>query len=240
MTPARCRKVKGRGDEPQTEAPVNGGRNYNGPKVTVEFAALVKSGYMLEHPSISQYLSDNSGDNLRSADNQQERLVRIGWILGFVDGEGCFSIGFVRQPGRTDRQGYRTGYQVSHEFAVTQGARSVECLQELREFFGVGQVLVNQRWDNHTEHLYRYVVRRRTDLLETVIPFFQRFHLRSSKRHDFEKFVQCVNLVVAGRHLTRDGLIEIAEIAETMNRRKSRTELIGILRDHTPDTRDIG
>src|ERR1700730_13001236 len=202
-------------------------------------AALVKSGYMLEHPSISQYLRHNEGDNLWSADNQQERLVRIGWILGFVDGEGCFSIGFVHQPGRTDRQGYKTGYQVSHEFAVTQGAKSVDCLHELREFFGVGQVLINQRFDNHTEHLYRYVVRKRADLLETVIPFFQQYQLRSSKRDDFLKFAQCVQLVVQGRHLTRDGLIEIAQIAETMNRRKSRTELIGILRDHTPDARDI-
>jgi len=208
----------------------------NGPKVTSKIAALVKSGYMLEHPSISQYLRPNEGDNLWSADNQQERLVRIGWILGFVDGEGCFSIGFVHQPGRTDRQGYKTGYQVSHEFAVTQGAKSVDCLHELHEFFGVGQVLINQRFDNHTEHLYRYVVRKRTDLLETVIPFFQRFPLRTSKRDDFLKFVQCVNLIVEGRHFTRDGLIEIAQIAETMNRRKSRTELIGILRDHTPDT----
>src|SRR5215471_6935594 len=142
------------------------------------FAALVKSGYMLEHPSISQYFGPNQSDNLWSADNQQERLVRIGWILGFVDGEGCFSIGFVRQPGRTDRRGYKTGYQVSHEFAVTQGAKSIECLRELQEFFGVGQVLINQRYDNHTEHLYRYVVRRRTDLLDTVIPFFQQYPLR--------------------------------------------------------------
>jgi LAGLIDADG endonuclease len=37
----------------------------------------------------------------------------------------------------------------------------------------VGQVLINQRFDNHSEHLYRYVVGKRTDLLETVIPFFQ-------------------------------------------------------------------
>ncbi|MEA2617014.1 MAG: hypothetical protein QOE72_2797 [Chloroflexota bacterium] len=34
------------------------------------------------------------------ADNQQERLVRIGWVLGFVDGEGCFSLGLVRQASR--------------------------------------------------------------------------------------------------------------------------------------------
>ena len=35
--PARCWKVKGRGQaarpKPRAEAPVNGGRNYNGPKV---------------------------------------------------------------------------------------------------------------------------------------------------------------------------------------------------------------
>ena len=104
-----------------------------------------KSGYMLEHPSISQYLRYSEGDNLWSADNQQERLVRIGWILGFVDGEGCFSIGFVRQPVARIARATQTGYQVSHEFAVTQGARSVDCLHELREFFGVGQVLINQR-----------------------------------------------------------------------------------------------
>ena len=195
---------------------------------------------MLESPSISQYFGPNQSDNLRSADYQQERLVRIGWILGFVDGEGCFSIGFVRQPDRTGRRGYKTGYQVSHEFAVTQGAKSIECLRELQEFFGVGQVLINQRYDNHTEHLYRYVVRRRTDLLGTVIPFFQQYSLRSSKRDDFSKFAQVVMMIASGHHLTREGLIEIAQIAETMNRKKSRTELIGILRDYTPDARDIG
>jgi hypothetical protein len=31
-------------------------------------------------------------------------------------------------------------------------------------------------------------------------------------------------------------MIEIAGIAEQMNRRKSRADLIRILRDHTPDT----
>ena len=79
---------------------------------------------------------------MTSAGNQQERLVRIGWVVGFVEGEGCFSIGFVRQPDRETRRGYRTGYQVSHEFAVTQGARSVKALSELLQFFGVGQILI--------------------------------------------------------------------------------------------------
>ena len=99
-----------------------------------------------------------------SADNQQERLIRIGWVIGFVEGEGCFSIGFVKQPDRTSRKGYRTGYQVSHEFAVTQGARSIKALADLLQFFGVGQILINKRYDSHKEDLFRYVVRRREDL----------------------------------------------------------------------------
>jgi len=82
-------------------------------------------------------------DNPNGAENQQERLRQQGWVIGFVDGEGCFSIGFGRQPGGGRRRGYRTGYQVAHEFAVTQGAQSVACLRELESFFGVGQVLAN-------------------------------------------------------------------------------------------------
>jgi hypothetical protein len=176
-----------------------------------------------------------------SAENQQERPFEFGsWVVGFVDGEGCFSIGFVRQGDRAGRRGYRTGYQVAHEFAVTQGAQSVAVLERLREFFGVGQVVANKRYDNHREHLYRYVVRRREDLLETIIPFFQRNPLLTSKRDNFEKFAKCVELVDVGRHLTPGGLIEIVEIAQTMNRRKPRTELIGILRDYTPETLDTG
>src|SRR3954468_1289000 len=179
-------------------------------------------------------------DNPVSAENQQERLIRTGWVIGFVDGEGCFSIGFVRQPARQNRAGYRTGYQVAHKFAVTQGAQSVACLHELREFFGVGQVIANRRYDNHREHLYRYVVRKRSELLGTVIPFFRRYPMHTSKQENFEKFAYCVALIDGGRHLEPEGLVEIAEVAQTMNRRKPRSELIGILRGHTPNIRDSG
>lgn len=192
-----------------------------------------------EYPTLLAFRGKGS-ENVMGAENQQERLIELGWVIGFVDGEGCFCIGFVRQANRTGRKGYKTGYQVSHEFAVTQGAKSLSTLYELRDFFGVGQVLINKRYDNHKEYLHRYVVRKRKDLLEVIIPFFRKHPMRSSKQQDFEKFARCVELIEAGYHLTREGLIEIAEVAETMNRQKSRRDLIRILRDHTPDIRDIG
>ncbi len=203
---------------------------------------------MLEHLENPQVLADSKrmgsdklrGDPEREPDNQQERLITIGWVTGFVDGEGCFSIGLTRQPDRVDRKGYRTGFQVSHDFVVTQGARSVHVLHELQKFFGVGHVNVNSRHDNHRENLYRYNVCRRADLLNVVIPFFRQFPLRSAKQRDFESFARCVELMVDQKHTSIAGLIEIVQIMQTMNRQKPRHEVLRILRDHTSDVRDIG
>ena len=175
------------------------------------------------------------------AENQQERLIEFrGWVIGFVDGEGCFSIGFSRQPHRVNRRGYKTGLQVTPRFAVTQGESSVAALEGLRDFFGCGRISVNRRHDNHKEHLCQFIVASRRDLTERIIPFFRRYPLQTAKRRDFEKFAACVELIETGRHVTPAGLLEIIAIAETMNRRKPRPELIGILRDHMPETLDTG
>jgi hypothetical protein len=57
---------------------------------------------------------------------------------------------------------------------------------------------------------------------------------------DFEKFARCMYMIDEGLHRTREGLVEIVEIAQTMNRRKARPELVRILRGHTPEVQDTG
>ena len=103
----------------------------------------------------------------------RETHIKIGWVTGFVDGEGCFSISFIRQQGGGSRAAYCFGYQVAHEFAVTQSAKSIGSLQELERFFGIGQLIASTRHDNHKDMLCRYVVRKRQDLQGTIIPFFE-------------------------------------------------------------------
>ena len=195
---------------------------------------------MLEHLRIWQYDdSMNHRDNLTSADNQQERLFEIGWIIGFVDGEGCFSVGFIQQPNRGARKGYRLGIQVWCEFAVTQGARSLSSLEKLTTFFRIGNIYQNKRYDNHKEHLFRYVVRKREDLRTVIIPFFQTYQLQTAKREDFERFVQCFQLIEEQKHLTKEGLRQIVAITSLMNRRKDRSaDLERILNDYTRGVSD--
>lgn len=182
-------------------------------------------------------------ENASRADNQQERLM-IGWVIGFVDGEGCFTINFIKQPERKEngrvRRGYITGYQIAHEFAVVQGERSLAVLKDLRKFFKVGDIYINRRHDNHKENLYRYTVRRRQDLIDVIIPFFKKYELKTAKKNDFKLFVECMENIRSNKHLTRKGAIEIAQICQKMNHQKSRAKIIRILRNQTSDSARCG
>jgi hypothetical protein len=166
-------------------------------------------------------------DNPFGADNQQERLTYCGWIVGFVDGEGCFSCPVFRNRKMT------LGWQVQPSFSVVQSASSRDVLEGLVRFFGCGKVSVNHRHDNHREDLTRYEVTRFSDLRDVIVPYFQEHQLRTSKKVNFAKFVKVLRLMEERKHLTRVGLMDIAEIAQTMNHRKP-SEALRILRDQTP------
>ena len=176
----------------------------------------------------------NRSNNVSRAENQQERLIKIGWVVGFVDGEGCFTIGFIKQPDRPDRKGYRLGLQPYYEFAVTQSISSKESLLQLKDFFGVGKLYINKRYDEHKEHLYRYTVRKRSDLLNVIIPFFKKHELQTKKRKNFDIFVKCLKMIEEGAHLRRKGLIKIIKLTENMNQQRRKNNLISILRNQTP------
>ena len=169
----------------------------------------------------------DGSDNVRGAENQQERLWNCGWIVGFVDGEGCFSSPIFQSP-KT-----KLGWQVQPSFTVVQSESSRLVLDDMARYFGCGKVFANRRHDNHREDLCRYVVSRFADLRDVIVPFFEEHQLRTSKRDNFEKFAHVIRLMEERQHLTISGLVQIAEIAETMNRRKP-SEVLRILRDHTP------
>jgi hypothetical protein len=62
-------------------------------------------------------------------DHQQERLCFASWIVGFVDGEGCFTVSFIKN------KTHRLGSQVFVEFVVTQGEKSKKTLELIKSFF---------------------------------------------------------------------------------------------------------
>src|SRR4030042_5270126 len=152
------------------------------------------------------------------ADNQQERLKFIGWIIGFVDGEGCFTISFFKHP----KSRLRLKWQVFPEFVIVQEVKSKAAIGKIKKFFGCGAIYLNKRYDNHHEHLLKYVVRNREDLLTKIIPFFDKNCLQSAKKEDFRILERIIQMMSKGKHLKEKGLAEIRMMVRKMNTRKYR------------------
>src|SRR5436190_14717604 len=136
-----------------------------------------------------------SSDNPAGAGNQQERPGIEQWIVGFVDGEGCFSTSVVRNAG------CQLGWQVQHEFSVTQASTSRVALELLREVFRCGAIIEQHRAANHRVPLCRFSVKRRTYLVGSVVPFFEEHPLVTAKRADFEQLAAVLLMMEDCQHL---------------------------------------
>ena len=132
------------------------------------------------------------------------------WVVGFVDGEGCFYVGVNTQPEM------KTGYQVLPEFTVVQHERDVQLLYALKKFFGCGVVR-----RNHGDRM-AYRVRGFDHLRERVIPFFERHPLKTKKQLDFLKFRKVLILMQRNEHLTLEGIEKIRQIVSKMNTGRER------------------
>ena len=147
-------------------------------------------------------------ETLRSVSS--DTRLEAQWVVGFVDGEGCFYVGINPQPEM------QAGYQVLPEFTVVQHERDVQILYALKQFFGCGVVR-----RNHAERM-AYRVRGAQHLRERVIHFFEQHPLKSKKRLDFLKFRRILLLMERELHLTPAGIEQIRAIASQMNTGRER------------------
>ena len=127
------------------------------------------------------------------------------WIVGFVDGEGCFHVGINKNDSMS------LGFQVLPEFTVVQHEVDEQVLHAFKNYFSCGVVR-----KNHGTRL-SYRVRGQANLRDRIIPFFENHKLKTRKRVDFEKFRRVILLIEKGEHLQADGLEQIRQIKKSMN-----------------------
>ena len=127
------------------------------------------------------------------------------WVVGFVDGEGCFYVGITVHPDMS------VGYQVMPEFRVVQHESDIQILYALKKFFRCGVVRRN--------HDDRFELRiRKLECLHNVVKFFEKHPLKTKKHADYKKFARIIQWMNEEKHLTTDGLIQIIKTASQMNR----------------------
>jgi hypothetical protein len=128
------------------------------------------------------------------------------YISGYVDGEGCFTVSI------SPRAKLLVGWEVRPSLSVSQNGDRAEVLHAIQAYFGCGSIRPDR-----SDKTVKWETRRLEDILDRVVPHFERYPLLSGKRFDFERFSAICKLMAEARHRDRAGLIRIVELAREMN-----------------------
>ena len=127
------------------------------------------------------------------------------YIVGFVDGEGCFCI--------TVNNGKKGKPEIRLLFEIEVREDDEDILRQIQETLGCGNIyrLEYARYEKWRPHV-KYKVSNFQDISTKIIPFFTRYPLQAKKRFSFQKFCQVAKLMDKKEHLNLEGISKILKI----------------------------
>jgi len=133
------------------------------------------------------------------------------WLAGFTTGEGCFFVN-VHKSSTT-----KTGFQIRLLFDLVQHSRDNELIRSFIEYFKCGIF-----YSPKGSMAGRFQVSNFSDIVDKILPFFQKHKIMGEKGKDFSDFCEAAELMKAKKHLTKEGSDQIKKIKKGMNQgRKS-------------------
>ena len=133
-------------------------------------------------------------------------MLEPGYVSGLADGEGCFCVSI------SPRKLKEVQWEIRPSFSISLNKKSKGILYQIRDFFQCGFIRPSKK-----DNTYKYEIRELKELAEKIIPHFQKYHLYTEKKKDFETFEKVVRMMRQGKHLSFDGLKEIVSLIVNMN-----------------------
>lgn len=146
------------------------------------------------------------------------------WIVGFVDGEGCFHVDIHMN------DTCRWKVQIQPEFTLVQREVDVQVLHALKNYFGCGSVSVNRKDKTTAQHCFcaakgtriMYRVKNVNDLNNKILPFFEKHQLKTKKNVEFQRFREIVRKMNADYH--KENLYQFLEVIKLSEDLRVRTK----------------
>jgi len=151
-------------------------------------------------------------EKVSSADYQQETARTIvlskDYLIGFIDGEGCFNVRINENPNARKSGGWSFGFS----FSVSQHFRSLNVLEGIKLSFNCGQIYRKSPKSN----VWVYSVTSTKKISENILPFFDE-NLLIVKREDYLKFRTLLEMFRLKKHYNKIFFDEMLSVAYSMN-----------------------
>ena len=137
------------------------------------------------------------------------------YIVGLVDGEGSFTA-YVRNIDQASDKKRRV--RIEPRFYLKLIGKDKAVLDELKTYFGCGNVYFQADKRVNHQDCYRFEVSNREELNKIIVPFFKKNQLKfPSKAKDFKIFCQIMERIEKGEHLTQSGLKSLYKLKQQMH-----------------------
>jgi hypothetical protein len=136
------------------------------------------------------------------------------YVVGFTDGEGCFSVCINRKRFSVP--------EVRLTFEIELREDDLDILVQIKEILKCGNIyrLDYSRYEKWRPHV-KYVVASFKDISKWIIPFFRKYPLQAKKRKQFEMFCEVADMIKSKEHLTNEGVEKIRLMRESFYNRDS-------------------
>ena len=132
------------------------------------------------------------------------KTIEPEWFAGFTSAEGCFTIKI------SESQTHSLGYKIQLVFLITQHSRDSDLIKLFIIYLECGYVYKNRETSG-------FYVTKFKDIVEKIIPFFQKYKIRGVKALDFSNWCLVADMMKQKKHLTAEGLEKIKQIKAGMN-----------------------
>jgi len=134
------------------------------------------------------------------------------YVVGFIDGEGSFSVSIGRH------KTLKRKLEVRIEFAIELRADDRKILQRIQETIGVGRIY-DLNYDRYGWYPHvKYKIGNIQEIKNYLLPFLDKYPLQAKKRRVYALFKQVVLLAVAKKHLSDQGYNKILNFREQMRK----------------------
>jgi hypothetical protein len=99
-------------------------------------------------------------------------------------------------------------------FLITQHVRDILLLTSFERYLNCG------KYSYQSDKVGNFGVYKFSDIVEKIIPFFNKYPILGVKNYNFQDFCKIAELVSNKAHLTIEGLDKIREIKAGMNKNR--------------------
>ena len=151
---------------------------------------------------------------------QREKL-HPQYVVGFIDGEGSFSISIGKH------KTLRRGYEVRPEFEIELRKDDQEILERIVVTIGTGRIY-DCSYDRYGWYPHaKYKITSIWKLKELLFPFLDKYRLQAKKAKMYERFRIIVLMLCNKEHLSDAGFAKIVRLRDEMRAMGKKAKTYG-------------